>query len=106
MVEVMERLPDEVRLRRLGLFHLVRKRLTVYDWGLQNHAGNRSAEDRSFTKRRITKSSLNTTVPEARACNETHRRLVQNRLNDVLLYTASSDLLKCAATGGCGDRKY
>lgn len=39
MVEAMERLPDEVRLRRLGLFRLVRKRLTGYDWGLQNHTG-------------------------------------------------------------------
>ena len=98
MVEVMEWLSDEVRLRRLGLFCLVRKRLTGYDWGLQNHAGRGSAEDRSFSKGRITKGSLNTTIPEASSCSETHRRLVQNKLNDVLLYTAGSDLLKRAAT--------
>lgn len=34
----MEPLPDEVRLRTLALFHLVRKKLTGYDRGLQNHA--------------------------------------------------------------------
>lgn len=73
---------------------------------MQNRAGRRSGEDRIFIKGSMTKGSLNTTISEAGSCNKTHRRLVQNRLSDVLFYTADSNLLKHAATRECGDRKY